>query len=69
MLQGLNIDSTVKLAQSIKIPIIAAGGVTTIDDIKALCHVADKGIMGAITGRAIYEGTLDFTEAQKLADG
>jgi len=69
MLQGLNIDSTVKLAQSIKIPVIAAGGVTTIDDIEALCHVADKGIMGAITGRAIYEGTLDFTEAQKLSDG
>jgi phosphoribosylformimino-5-aminoimidazole carboxamide ribotide isomerase len=68
MLQGLNVDSTVKLAQSIKIPIIAAGGVTTIDDIQALCKVADKGIMGAITGRAIYEGTLDFTQAQKLAD-
>ncbi len=68
MLQGLNVDSTVKLAQSIKIPIIAAGGVTTIDDIQALCKVADKGIMGAITGRAIYEGTLDLTQAQKLAD-
>ncbi len=68
MLQGLNVDSTVKLAQSIKIPIIAAGGVTTIDDIQALCKVADKGIMGAITGRAIYEGTLDFIQAQKLAD-
>jgi phosphoribosylformimino-5-aminoimidazole carboxamide ribotide isomerase len=68
MLQGLNIDSTVELAQSINIPVIASGGITTIDDIKALCEVAEEGIMGAITGRAIYEGTLDFVEAQKLAD-
>jgi phosphoribosylformimino-5-aminoimidazole carboxamide ribotide isomerase len=68
MLQGVNVDSTIKLAQSIKIPVIAAGGVTTIDDIQALCDVADKGIMGAITGRAIYEGTLDFAQAQQLAD-
>jgi phosphoribosylformimino-5-aminoimidazole carboxamide ribotide isomerase len=42
--------------------------VTTIEDIKALCKVADAGILAAITGRAIYEGTLDFAEAQKLAD-
>jgi len=68
MLQGLNIDSTVELARAINIPVIASGGITTIDDIKALCKVADEGIMGAITGRAIYEGTLDFVEAQKLAD-
>ncbi|MDM8565209.1 1-(5-phosphoribosyl)-5-[(5-phosphoribosylamino)methylideneamino]imidazole-4-carboxamide isomerase [Candidatus Halobeggiatoa sp. HSG11] len=68
MMQGLNVDSTVELARAISIPVIAAGGVTTIDDIKALCKVADQGISGAITGRAIYEGTLDFTEAQKLAD-
>jgi phosphoribosylformimino-5-aminoimidazole carboxamide ribotide isomerase len=69
MMQGVNIDSTVKLAQSITIPVIASGGITTIDDIKALCEVADEGIMGAITGRAIYEGTLNFAEAQKLAEG
>ena len=69
MLQGVNIKSTVELAQSISIPVIAAGGVTTIDDIKALCEVANEGIMGAITGRAIYEGTLDFAQAQKLAEG
>jgi phosphoribosylformimino-5-aminoimidazole carboxamide ribotide isomerase len=69
MLQGLNIDSTVALAQSVKIPVIAAGGITTIEDIQALCEVADQDIMGVITGRAIYEGTLDFTQAQKLADG
>lgn len=69
MLQGVNIDSTVKLAQSIGIPVIAAGGITTIEDIKALCEVADEGIVGAITGRAIYEGTLDFIQAQQLAEG
>lgn len=68
MLQGVNIDSTVELARSIAIGVIAAGGITTIDDIKALCKVADEGIIGAITGRAIYEGTLDFTLAQKISE-
>ena len=68
MLQGVNIDSTVELARSIAIGVIAAGGITTIDDIKALCEVADEGIIGAITGRAIYEGTLDFTLAQKISE-
>ncbi len=69
MMQGLNMEATVKMAQAIHIPVIASGGVTTIDDIKALCEVADEGILGAITGRAIYEGTLDFAQAQSLADG
>lgn len=68
MMNGVNIDATVKLAQSISIPVIASGGITNLDDIRGLCEVADEGIMGAITGRAIYEGTLDFAEAQKLAD-
>ena len=67
MLQGVNIDSTVQLARAIEIPVIAAGGITTLEDIKALCEVADEGIIGAITGRAIYEGTLDFAQAQELA--
>ncbi len=68
MMSGVNIDATVKLAQAIHIPVIASGGITNLDDIRALCKVADEGIMGAITGRAIYEGTLDFAEGQKLAD-
>ena len=68
MLTGVNIDATVKLAQALSIPVIASGGVTNLDDIKALCAVEGEGIMGAITGRAIYEGTLDFAAAQKLAD-
>ncbi|HHB91603.1 MAG TPA: 1-(5-phosphoribosyl)-5-[(5-phosphoribosylamino)methylideneamino]imidazole-4-carboxamide isomerase [Thioploca sp.] len=68
MMQGLNVATTVELAKTISIPVIAAGGVTTIEDIVALCKVEAQGIYGAITGRAIYEGTLDFAKAQKLAD-
>lgn len=68
MMTGVNIESTVKLAQAINIPVIASGGITNLDDIRALCEVSEEGIAGAITGRAIYEGTLDYAEAQKLAD-
>ncbi len=68
MMQGVNVDATVKLAQAIHIPVIASGGITNMDDIKALAAVEDEGIMGAITGRAIYEGTLDFAEAQAWVD-
>lgn len=68
MMQGVNVEATVKLAQSVKIPVIASGGITNLDDIQRLCEVVDEGIVGAITGRAIYEGTLDFTAAQRLAD-
>ncbi|NNF96111.1 MAG: 1-(5-phosphoribosyl)-5-[(5-phosphoribosylamino)methylideneamino]imidazole-4-carboxamide isomerase [Halobacteria archaeon] len=68
MMTGVNVESTVKLAQAITIPVIASGGITNLDDIRALCEVAEEGVMGAITGRAIYEGTLDFAEGQKLAD-
>ena len=68
MMSGVNVEATVALAQAITIPVIASGGITNIDDIRGLCEVADEGIMGAITGRAIYEGTLDFPEAQRLAD-
>ncbi len=68
MLTGANVEATVQLAQSIKIPVIASGGIHTIDDVRALSEVADEGIIGAITGRAIYEGSLDFQEGQRLAD-
>ncbi|MEW4983611.1 MAG: 1-(5-phosphoribosyl)-5-[(5-phosphoribosylamino)methylideneamino]imidazole-4-carboxamide isomerase [Cycloclasticus sp.] len=67
MMQGVNVEATAKLARSIRIPVIASGGITNMDDIHALGKVADDGIMGAITGRAIYEGTLDFAEGEKLA--
>ena len=68
MLQGVNAEATARLAQAVQIPIIASGGITNLDDIKALGAVAHEGIMGAITGRAIYEGTLDFAEAAQLAE-
>ncbi len=67
MLSGVNIPATVALARSLTIPVIASGGITGLDDVRALCEVEFEGIMGAITGRAIYEGTLDFAEANQLA--
>ncbi len=68
MMTGINVDATLKLANAISIPVIASGGITNLEDIRRLCAVADAGIIGAITGRAIYEGTLDFAAGQKLAD-
>ena len=68
MMQGVNVEATVAMAQASRIPVIASGGITNLDDIRALVAVADQGICGAITGRAIYEGTLDVAEAQALSD-
>ncbi len=68
MMDGLNIEATVAFAQELAIPVIASGGVTNLDDIRALCAVEAEGVQAAITGRAIYEGTLDLAEAQALAD-
>ena len=68
MMGGVNIEATVKLSESLKIPVIASGGVSNIKDIEMLCEVANIGIRGVITGTAIYEGTLDFKEAQELAE-
>lgn len=68
MMQGVNVEATVKLAQSITIPVIASGGVTSIEDIRNLLAVSDEGIMGTIIGRALYEETVDFAECQALVD-
>lgn len=68
MLSGVNIEATVKLAQALRMPVIASGGIASLKDVKALCAVQAEGIIGAITGRAIYEGTLDFKKAQAEAD-
>jgi phosphoribosylformimino-5-aminoimidazole carboxamide ribotide isomerase len=68
MMKGVNIEATVKLAQSMTIPVIASGGVHTITDVEALCAVQDEGVQGVICGRSIYEGTLDLRSAQDRAD-
>ena len=63
MLTGFNIEATLKLAQAMKIPVIASGGMSSLLDIKALKEIEAEGVMGAIAGRAIYEGRLDFKKA------
>jgi phosphoribosylformimino-5-aminoimidazole carboxamide ribotide isomerase len=63
MMTGVNIEATVKLAQALTVPVIASGGLNNLDDVKKLKAVEAEGIMGVITGRAIYEGKLDFQEA------
>lgn len=68
MMQGANVSNTAALAQAINIPVIASGGIYDLKDVAAICEVAHHGISGAITGRAIYEGSLDFAAGQKLAD-
>ena len=68
MLTGINVDATVKLAQSLTIPVIASGGLSGLTDIEKLCAVEDEGIEGVICGRAIYSGDLDFSQAQAKAD-
>ena len=68
MLTGVNVDATLKLARELRVPVIASGGLTSVEDIKALCKIESEGINGVITGRAIYQGTLDFKKAQAEAD-
>ncbi len=68
MMQGVNVAETAALAGAISIPVIASGGITNMDDIKALHAAAGSGISGAITGRAIYEGSLDLAAAQHWCD-
>ncbi|KML46539.1 1-(5-phosphoribosyl)-5-[(5-phosphoribosylamino)methylideneamino] imidazole-4-carboxamide isomerase [Burkholderia cepacia] len=68
MLQGINIEATVKLAQAVGIPVIASGGLSNLTDIENLCEVEEQGVEGVICGRAIYSGDLDFAAAQKRAD-
>ena len=69
MMQGVNVEATLDVAGAGQIPVIASGGITNMGDIRRLAAVRDGGIMGAITGRAIYEGSLDLGEAQAYVDG
>ena len=66
LLKGVNIEATQKLAESISIPVIASGGLAGLDDVKALLALEDKGIIGAISGRALYDGRLDAAAALAL---
>jgi len=68
MLTGINIESTVKLAQALTIPVIASGGLSDIADIERLCAVESDGVSGVICGRSIYTGALDFAAGQRRAD-
>lgn len=68
MLSGLNLEATQKLADALRIPVIASGGLASQDDVKALCEIQGSGVTAAIAGRAIYDGSLDFSAAQALAD-
>jgi phosphoribosylformimino-5-aminoimidazole carboxamide ribotide isomerase len=68
MLTGINIEATVKLAQSLTIPVIASGGLAGMDDIEKLCAIESEGVEAVICGRSIYSGALDFALAQARAD-
>jgi phosphoribosylformimino-5-aminoimidazole carboxamide ribotide isomerase len=69
MLSGINIEATRELAESIRTPVIAAGGLTSLDDLKAVCEIGDSGVVGVVAGRSIYEGTLDFSQGLNLVRG
>ena len=68
MLTGVNVEATLRLAQAIRTPIIASGGLNSVKDVQAVCKLVPEGIVGAIAGRALYEGKLDFKKAQAAAD-
>ena len=69
MLKGLNIDATIALADAISIPVIASGGLASLDDVRALVTPRPKKLAGAIAGRALYDGRLDAAEALRLIRG
>jgi phosphoribosylformimino-5-aminoimidazole carboxamide ribotide isomerase len=66
LLKGLNLDATIALADAVSIPVIASGGLASLDDIRALLEPRAKKLEGAIAGRALYDGRLDPAEALRL---
>lgn len=69
MLQGFNVEATRNLARALKTPVFASGGVSSLDDIRALMELEQDGVGGAVIGRALYEGRLDYKAAMKIARG
>lgn len=69
MMQGFNVESTRSLARALKTPVLASGGVSSLDDIRRLKELENDGVGGAVIGRALYQGDLDFKEAVKIARG
>jgi phosphoribosylformimino-5-aminoimidazole carboxamide ribotide isomerase len=68
MLTGVNAEATLKLAQSVSVPVIASGGIANMNDIDTLCTLEQDGVTAAILGRSLYEGHIDFKKAQERAD-
>jgi phosphoribosylformimino-5-aminoimidazole carboxamide ribotide isomerase len=68
MMQGVNAEATARLAEALTVPVVASGGVSTLSDIERLLKHESSGINAAIIGRALYEGSLDLAECQRLAD-
>jgi phosphoribosylformimino-5-aminoimidazole carboxamide ribotide isomerase len=68
-LSGVNVEATAALAEAISTPVIASGGVASLDDLRALKAVAGSGIMGVISGRALYDGRIDPAAALALLEG
>lgn len=66
MLSGVNVEETAALARAVNVPVIASGGMHTLEDVKVLMAVESDGVMGAVLGRSLYEGTIDFAQAQQL---
>lgn len=69
MQSGVNLPALTSLCEATKLPVVAAGGVTNLDDLKNLAPLCEKGLQGAITGRAIYAGTLDFSQGLSFTKG
>ena len=68
MLTGVNAAATAELARAVSVPVIASGGMHTLDDVRALLAVEKDGVTGAVLGRSLYEGTIDFAEALKVVE-
>jgi phosphoribosylformimino-5-aminoimidazole carboxamide ribotide isomerase len=66
LLKGLNLDATIALAEAISVPVVASGGLASIDDVKALLEPRAAKLQGAIAGRALYDGRLDSAEALRM---